>query len=266
VESGGSGSPGRVVSLTGETEVLLRLLGVAGRIVARLEPCPPMPGEGRIAAASPGAAPVLDEIPSLRPDLVVAITDRRTEAPPGLAESGLKVCWVTPGSVEEVLGAIRLLGDLLGVPERGRGLARELEEGIERIREQGERLLRRPRIFFEEWPDPLLSAGGRVSELLELAGGEDLFRDLRRFPDEGERRVDPMEAARREPEAIIGSWRGRKLDPAVIRNRPGWERVPAVRRGKIYGMEASLVLDPGPTALSRGLSRLHEIIAEVSLG
>jgi iron complex transport system substrate-binding protein len=158
------------------------------------------------------------------------------------------------------------LGNLAGLPEEGQELAREIREGLENTREKGESLLRHPRAFCEEWPDPLVSCAGWISELLELAGGEDIFRELRHSQDREGRIVSPAEVARREPEVILGSWSGRKADLERIRLRPGWERVPAVRRGKVFGIESSLIQPPGLTALTEGVARLHEVIAEASLG
>jgi iron complex transport system substrate-binding protein len=158
------------------------------------------------------------------------------------------------------------LGEIAGLPEGGERLAREVREGLEATREKGERLLRRPRTFFELWPDPLVSCAGWQSELLEIAGAEEIFPELRGSRTRQERIVDPAEVARREPEVILGSWPGRCVEIERIRMRPGWDCLPAIRRGKIFEMESSLISRPGLKALTAGLNRLHEIIADASLG
>ena len=154
----------------------------------------------------------------------------------------------------------------MGRAEAAQTLVQELQEGVEKVREKGEALLRRPRVFFEEWPDPLISGIRWVSELIEVAGGEDVFPELRRHGEARGRIVAAAEVVRRAPEVIIGSWCGRKVRFDTIRGRPGWDQIPAVRRGKLYEIKSALILQPGPAALTDGLAKLHEIIAEASLG
>src|SRR5262245_51442029 len=148
---------------------------------------------------------------------------------------------------------MRVLGGMVVREDEARKLVTELREGVERVREQGDSLLRRPRVFFEEWPDPLISGIRWVSELIEVAGGSDIFPELRVHPDAAGRTVTLEEVARREPEAIIGSWCGKKVRFDTIRRRPGWDRIPAVRRDKIYEIKSALILQPGPAALTDGL-------------
>jgi iron complex transport system substrate-binding protein len=171
-----------------------------------------------------------------------------------------------PGGLEDLLRAVRDLGEMMGLQEGARALAEELEEGVLSIREKGEMLLRRPRIFFEEWPDPLISCSRWVGELVEVAGGQEILPELRGPREREARIVDPAEVARREPEVIIASWTGQRVDFERIRNRPGWDRVSAVRRDKIFEIDPDRILLPGPAALTDGLARLHDIIAGAALG
>ncbi len=234
---------GRIACLSGEIAEILNRLGAGDRIVDLSGPR--------------GASD---------PDLLLASQESIPEDASAFVRRGIPLRTFRPGSVEEVLRMIRELGEIAGAPERGVSLASELEEGLEEIRSRGEMLLRHPRVFFEEWPDPLTAGSPWVGELVEAAGGEDLFPEFRREKGGEGRIVDPAEVVRREPEVIIAAWRDRRVDLQSIRSRPGWEGVPAVRRGKIFGIEASLVLRPGPTSLGRGLAEIHRILAETSLG
>jgi iron complex transport system substrate-binding protein len=260
------GYPTRIVCLTEEsTEVLYRLgagdrvVGVSGYTVrppeARLKP--------RVSAYIQAN---VEKILGLQPDLVLAFSDLQAEIARDLIRRGVWVMTFNQRSIEEIYRMIRILGGMIGKSEESLALVQELARGVEAVREKGEFLLRRPRVFFEEWPEPLISGIRWVSELIEIAGGSDIFPELRGRQDGPGRVVSFEEVAKREPEVIIGSWCGRKVRFATIRNRPGWDRVPAVRRGKIYEIKSALILQPGPAALTDGLARLHDIIAEASLG
>jgi len=265
-ENRDDGCPRRMVCLTGATREVLDRLGAGDRVV----------GMGAGVPGSPEALEALrvrgfkeadpEQILLLKPDLVLASSDLQADLARELSRLGIPVMSFTLGSVEEILRMIRLLGGRVGLQEKGLALAADLEKEVQEVRERGENLLRRPRVFFEEWPDPLISCSGWVSELIEAAGGEDVFPEHRARHEERGRIVDPAEVARREPEVVIGSWRGEKVDFGRIRSRPGWERVPALRRGKLFEIDSALILQPGPAALTAGLARLHEILAESSLG
>ena len=208
----------------------------------------------------------IEKILALHPDLVLAFSDLQAEIVRDLIRRGVWVMTFNQRSIDEIYRMILTLGGMIGLDERAQALVEELKEGVEKVRDQGESLLRRPRVFFEEWPDPLISGIRWVSELVEVAGGLDIFPELRERQDGPGRIVGLEEVARREPEVVIGSWCGKKVRFDTIRNRPGWERIPAVRRGKLYEIKSALILQPGPAALTDGLAKLHEIIAEASLG
>lgn len=258
--------PERIICLTEETTEVLYRLGEEGRIVGvsgyTVRP-PQARSKPRVSAFIQAN---IEKIVSLRPDLILAFSDLQADIARDLIRRGFWVMTFNQRSIEEIYRMIQVLGGLVGREEASRALVEELERGVEEVREKGEDLLRRPRVFFEEWPDPLISGIRWVSELIEAAGGEDIFPELR---DKGEakgRIVDPVEVLRREPEVVIGSWCGKKVRFETIRNRPGWDRLPAVRRGKLYEIKSALILQPGPAALTDGLVKLHEIIAEASLG
>ncbi len=261
-----SGYPTRIICLTEETTEVLYRLGSGDRVVG-VSGYTVRPPEARLKPrVSAYIQANIEKILSLRPDLVLAFSDLQADIVRELIRRGVWVMTFNQRAIAEIYQMIRILGGMIGMDTQARALVEELVEGVERVREKGESLLRRPRVFFEEWPDPLISGIRWVSELIEVAGGSDIFPELRDRQDGPGRIVGFEEVAKREPEVIIGSWCGKKVRFDTIRNRPGWERIPAVRRGKIYEIKSALILQPGPAALTDGLAKLHEIIAEASLG
>jgi len=258
--------PERIVCLTEETTEVLYRLGAGDKVVG-VSGYTVRPPEARLKPkVSAFISANIEKILSLRPDLVLTFSDLQADIVRELIRRGAWVMAFNQRSIEEIHRMIHVLGGLIGKEEEASALSAELAEGVERVRERGESLLRRPTVFFEEWPDPLIAGIRWVSELIEVAGGSDVFPELRACPDAEGRKVAPEEVIRREPEVIIGSWCGKKVRPDTIRKRPGWDRIPAVRRDKIYEIKSSLILQPGPAALTDGLARLHEILAEAALG
>jgi iron complex transport system substrate-binding protein len=258
--------PSRIVCLTEDTLEVLYRIGAGDRVVG-VSGHAVRPPEVRL---KPRVASFLHadhrKILALRPDLVLAFSDLQADMVKDLIRLGLPVMAFNQRSLEEIYSMVLMLGGMVGREAEARRLEEELRSGVEAVREKGESLLRRPRVFFEEWPDPLISGIRWVSELIEVAGGEDVFRELRERGEAKGRIVDPDEVVRREPEVIVGSWCGRKVRFERIRSRPGWERIPAVRRGKLFEIKSALILQPGPAALTDGLAQLHAILAEASLG
>jgi len=164
-------------------------------------------------------------------------------------------------SVAGILDMMRLLGAMVGAGPRAEQLAAGFEQGIERVRDNAARLPRRPRVYFEEWDDPLISGIGWVSELIGIAGGIDCFADnAASQAARGRIIADPDEVLRRAPDIIIGSWCGKKFRPEQVAARPGWEAIPAVRDGELHEIKSPEILQPGPAALGDGLTRLAAII------
>ncbi|PYQ11360.1 MAG: cobalamin-binding protein [Acidobacteria bacterium] len=258
--------PSRIVCLTEETTEVLYRIG-AGDLVVGVSGYTVRPPEARRKPrVSAFIQANFEKILRLNPDLVLGFSDLQADIAKDLIRRGLWVVTFNQRSVEEIYRMVRVLGGMVGRAEAAQTLVQELQEGVEKVREKGEALLRRPRVFFEEWPDPLISGIRWVSELIEVAGGEDVFPELRRHGEARGRIVAAAEVVRRAPEVIIGSWCGRKVRFDTIRGRPGWDQIPAVRRGKLYEIKSALILQPGPAALTDGLAKLHEIIAEASLG
>jgi iron complex transport system substrate-binding protein len=162
--------------------------------------------------------------------------------------------------VAEILQTIRLIGGLIGCSAKAEALAATLGSGLNDIARAAAQLPRRPRVFFEEWDDPLISGICWVDELVEIAGGEPLFPELRRQSLAKHRIVLPDAVASRDPEVIIASWCGKVVKKRTIVERPGWDRVTAVRRDHVYEIKSTYILQPGPASLTEGVRQLHECI------
>jgi iron complex transport system substrate-binding protein len=255
--------PERIVCLTEETTETLYLLGEERRIVGisgyTVRPPRARREKPRVSAF---LSAKLDRILELEPDLVLGFSDLQAEIARDLAKAGLNVVLFNQRSVDEILSMILMLASLIGVPAKGQALVARLEAGLESIRAAARGFSARPRVYFEEWDEPMISAIRWVSELVEIAGGRDVFPELARSPGAAGRVVhDPAEVLRRSPDIVIASWCGRKFRPERFAARPGFEALPAVARGELHEIKSAEILQPGPAALSDGVRRLHEIIA-----
>lgn len=255
----------RIVCLTEETTETLYMLGEGERVVGVSGYTVRPPEARKKPKVSAFITAKIDKILALEPDLVLAFSDLQADICATLIREGLTVVCFNQRSVAEILRMVETIGALAGVPEKGRDLAAQLLAGLEEVREEAARLPRRPRVFFEEWYDPIISGIRWVGELVEIAGGEDVFPELRAFPDAKRRILDPAEVARRNPELVIGSWCGRKFRPEVVRTRPGWEEVDAVRNDRIVEVKSTIILQPGPAALTDGVRALQRAIAAAAV-
>jgi iron complex transport system substrate-binding protein len=258
--------PRRVVCLTEEpTETLYRI--GAGDLVVGVSGFTVRPPEAR---RKPRVSSFLDanyeRILALRPELVIGFSDLQADLARELVKRGVAVAILNQRSVAEVLQAIRVTAALVGRAEAGERLADELARGLARIADAAAALPRRPRVFFEEWPEPLISGIRWVSELVELAGGEDVCVESRASQGATGRIYEPLEVARRAPEVVVASWCGKKASAARIRARPGWDAVPAVRDDALYEVKSTFILQPGPAALSDGVAQLARIVAAEACG
>jgi iron complex transport system substrate-binding protein len=202
----------------------------------------------------------IDKIIALRSDLVLTFSDLQADIAADLIRRGLAVLSFNQRSVAGILGMIRMLGVIVDAGARAEELAATLEAGLVQARSRAECLPKRPRVFFEEWDDPLISAIGWVSELIEIAGGIDIFADRRNQGAAKDRVVTVEEVVAREPDLIIGSWCGKKFRPERVIARPGFDRTQAVQNQAVYEIKSSLILQPGPAALTDGLAELQRII------
>ncbi|HXD72246.1 MAG TPA: cobalamin-binding protein [Vicinamibacterales bacterium] len=253
--------PCRIVCLTEETTETLYLLGQGHRIVgvSGYTVRPPEAREKPKISAFINAK--FDKITALEPDLVLAFSDLQADLAAELVRRGLNVVTFNQRSVAEILQMIRMVGGLVGCQTQAEALADRLAAGLEDVRASAASLPTRPRVFFEEWDEPLISGIRWVEELVEIAGGDPIFPELTTCGLAKDRIVDPAEVARRDPEVIFASWCGKKMKKATIVNRPGWNAVSAVRHDRIYEIKSTYILQPGPAALTDGLAQLRSALS-----
>ena len=256
--------PSRIVCLTEETTETLYLLGAGDRVVgvSGYTVRPPEAREKPRISAFLSAK--FDKIEALEPDLILAFSDLQADLASELVRRGHTVVTFNQRSVAEILQMIRMLGGLVGLQARAEALATELERGLDVIRAAAARFQERPRVYFEEWDDPLISGIRWVEELVEIAGGTPIFPQLRNGALAKDRIVTPEAVREARPEVIFASWCGKKVQPARITSRPGWEALPAVRDGRVYEIKSTLILQPGPAALTDGVRQIHEHLAAIT--
>ena len=258
--------PSRIVCLTEETTETLYLLGEGDRVVgvSGYTVRPPQARQKPRISAFINAR--FEKIEALRPDLILAFSDLQADIAAELARRGYTVVLFNQRSVAEILSMIRMLGGLIGCSDRAEALACHLEADLDRVRQEASRLARRPRVFFEEWDDLLISGIQWVEELIEIAGGEPIFPELRHAKLAKDRIVEGEEVVHRAPDVIIASWCGKAVKKEKIASRPGWDALPAVRAGRVYEIKSAYILQPGPASLTEGVRQLHEILMRVRVG
>ncbi len=253
--------PRRIICLTEETTETLYLLGEEDRIVGISGYTVRPPEARRKPKVSAFINAKFEKIMALEPDLVFAFSDLQADIARELIRRGVTVFTFNQRSVTEILQMILTVGRIVGCAEKAARLATRLQSGLNAIQESARRFRRRPRVFFEEWNDPLISGIRWVEELIELAGGEPLYPELRNHKVAKDRILNPAEVAARDPEVIIASWCGRAVKKSLIRERPGWSEVTAVRQGHVYEIKSTYILQPGPASLTEGIRQLHYLIA-----
>jgi iron complex transport system substrate-binding protein len=259
-----SGYPSRIVCLTEETTETLYLLGEGDRVVGVSGYTVRPPEARRKPRVSAFIHAKYDRIEALEPDLILGFSDLQANIASELIKRGYPVMVFNQRTVAEILQMIRILGALIGRPEKAALLVSHLELEIDSIRASAAQLPRRPRVFFEEWDDPLISGIRWVEELVDIAGGDPIFPELRDAKLGKQRIVSAEEIIRRQPDVIIASWCGKAVRPEKIAQRAGWSDVPAIRDGHIYEIKSAYILQPGPAALTEGIRQLHHIITRVA--
>ena len=262
-----SAFPQRIVCLTEEPTEVLYALGEERRIVGisgfTVRPARARQEKPRVSAFTSAK---LDRILALQPDLAIGFSDMQADIAQALIKAGVEVWISNHRSVEGILDYVRRLGALVGATHEAEAYAQQLRLRVDAVRARAARLPRRPRVYFEEWDEPQISAIRWVSELVGIAGGDDIF-PARAAASLGRERIvaDPLEVVRAAPDLIIGSWCGKKFRPEKVAARPGWAEVPAVRDGDLHEIKSPLILQPGPAALTDGLDALHAIVSRWSL-
>jgi len=256
--------PKRIVCLTEEpTEVLYalgeehRIVGISGFTVR-----PPKARKEKPKVSAFTSAKI-DEILKLQPDFVVGFSDIQADIARELIKAGVEVWISNHRSVDGILGYIRRLGAMVGAAEKAEAYAQQAERHIAVIESAAAKFSRRPKVYFEEWDDPLITGIQWVAELVRLAGGDDVFPQMSGESLAKHRILaDPREVVQQAPDIILGSWCGKRFRPDKVAARGGWDAIPAVRHGDLYEIKSPIILQPGPAALFDGLEAMHKIFAE----
>ena len=247
----------RLVCLTEETVETLYLLGESDRIVGvsgyAVRPPRVRHEKPRVSAFTSADIP---KIAALEPDLVLAFSDIQADIAGDLARAGLAVHVFNQRDLAGIFAMIRTVGALIGCPDKADDLARTLENRVRSVAAETRFRTQRPRVYFEEWDDPMISGIGWVSELIATAGGEDVFPQLAEKKAAKDRIVTPEAVIAANPDVILASWCGKKVVPDKIRQRAGWETIAAVRDNRIVEIKSPLILQPGPAALTDGLDAI----------
>jgi iron complex transport system substrate-binding protein len=260
----GKAGPQRIVCLTEETTEWIYLLGQEHRIVG-ISGYTVRPRRARDEKPKVSAflSAKIDKILALEPDCVFGFSDLQADIASALVRAGVQVTVFNQRSVDQIFGMMFQVAALLGCAEEGLQRINAMRSGLQAIANAAAALPRRPRIYFEEWDEPAISAIQWVSELMGIAGGDDCFPELA-TQSLGKHRIiaDPQEIVRRQPDIVIGSWCGKKFRPERVASRPGWEDVPAVRDRALFEIKSADILQPGPAALTDGVAQLHRIVMD----
>ena len=254
--------PQRIVCLTEETTEWLYLLGEERRIVGisgyTVRPRRAREDKPKVSAF---LSAKIDRILDLKPDCVFGFSDLQADIAAELIRKGVQVTVFNQRSVDEIFSVLYQVAAMVGQADRGMALLAQMRAGLDAIEVAARALPRRPRIFFEEWDVPHISAIRWVSELLTLAGGDDCFAELS-TESLGKNRIiaNGDEIVRRNPDIIIGSWCGKKFRAEKVAAREGWGEVSAVKNGQMFEIKSSDILQPGPAALTDGVAQLHRIV------
>jgi iron complex transport system substrate-binding protein len=263
IDATAPGYPQRIVCLTEEPTEVLYALGEQQRIVGisgfTVRPPQARKEKPRVSAFTSAK---IGRILALKPDLVIGFSDIQADIARDLIKAGVEVWISNHRTVDGILAYVLRLGAMVGAPAKAKRLVRELERHIVAVRRAAAKLPRRPRVYFEEWDEPQICGIQWVSELIGIAGGEDIFRERATEPL-GKNRIlaDPDEVIRRAPDIILGSWCGKRFVPQAVAARPGWQAIPAVRGGELHEIKSPLILQPGPAALTDGVDAMFNVFS-----
>ena len=254
--------PQSIVCLTEEPTEWLYMLGVERRIVG-ISGYTVRPPRARLEKPKVSAflSAKIDKIVELQPDCVIGFSDLQADIASELIKKGIQITIFNQRSVTEIISMMYQLAAMVGQADQGLALIQTMQKRLLEIETVASTLKRRPRVFFEEWFDPHISAIAWVSELIGIAGGDDCFPELAKEPmGKGRIIADGAEIVQRNPDIIFGSWCGRRFRPAHVRARPGWQEVNAVKNDQLFEIKSAEILQPGPAALTAGIEQIHKII------
>ena len=254
--------PQRIVCLTEETTEWLYLLGQEQRIVGisgyTVRPARARAEKPRVSAFLTAK---IDKILALKPDCVFGFSDLQADIAALLIRQGIQVTVFNQRSIVEIFSMMAQVAAMVGEVEKGQRLMQNMRHQLQAIQAAGSALVRRPRVYFEEWDTPPISAIRWVSELISLAGGDDCFAELSQQAMGKDRIIaDPMEIVRRNPDIIFGSWCGKKFRPEKVAARAGWAEVNAVKNKQLFEIKSADILQPGPAALTDGVRQMHQVV------
>jgi iron complex transport system substrate-binding protein len=256
--------PHRIICLTEETTEWLYLLGQSHRIAGisgyTVRPKIARTEKPKVSAFTSAK---IDKILALKPDCVFGFSDLQADIAAELIKHGVQVTVFNQRSVDEIYSMLYQVAAMVGEAEQGLHRIQQMQAHLQTIQQTAQGFARRPRVYFEEWDVPPISAIRWVSELISIAGGDDCFPELA-VQSLGKNRIiaDPMEVVRRQPDIIIGSWCGKKFRPSLVAARAGWASVPAVANQQLFEIKSADILQPGPAALTDGVDQLHRIISD----
>ncbi len=255
--------PERIVCITTETVEVLYLLGEQDRIVGisgyTTRPAIARHEKPKVSAFTSAK---IDKILALKPDLVLGFSNLQADIAAELIKAGIEVHVFNQRSIEDILRMILTVGSLVGAQAKAEVLVSAYQQQINDALQAASRLRCRPTVYFEEWDEPMMCSIRWAAELIKIAGGEDCFPELTQFQSAGERVVTPAQVLVRQPDIIIGSWCGKKFQPAQIATREGWDEMPAVKNGFVYEIKSVDILQPGPSVFTHGLPQLQTIIQQ----
>ncbi len=257
--------PTRIVCLTEETTETLYRLGEQDRIIgiSAFTVRPPQAKKEKPVVSQYIKADY-EKILQLKPDLVLAFSDLQADICSELISRGLQVHCFNQRSLSDIFEMIRTVGRLIDCADKADRLVDELQSNLDHVRRKAEKLPVRPRVYFEEWPDPIICSIRWVSELIEIAGGDDCFSDLRDKASAKDRIVTPQSVIERKPDLYLASWCGKKFRKDTARSRPGFADAPFTREDCMFELDSSIILQPGPACLTDGVEALHQAISAVA--
>jgi iron complex transport system substrate-binding protein len=255
--------PRRIVCLTEEPTEILYAIGEQDRIVgiSGFTVRPPRARKEKPKVSAFTSAKI-EEILKLKPDFVIGFSDIQADIARDLIKAGVEVWISNHRSVEGVVDYIRRLGAIVGAADKANALADEALRHIAQVENAATQFARRPKVYFEEWDEPMISGIQWVAELIRIAGGDDIFPERAEKSLARDRIIaDSDEVVRRSPDIIFGSWCGKKFRPEKVVARRGWKDIPAIRDGELHEVKSPIILQPGPAALFDGLDELHRVIS-----
>lgn len=255
--------PERIICLTTETVEVLYMLGEQLRIVG-ISGYTTRPAEARKQKPKISAftSAKISKILDLKPDLVLGFSNLQADIAAALIKAGVEVHVFNQRSVDDILRMILTTGRLVGAGEKAEKIVLNIEQQIETVRETTCNFLRKPKVYFEEWDEPMMCSIRWAAELINIAGGEDCFPELSQFHSARERVVTPAQVLARQPDIIIGSWCGKKFQAEQVIAREGWGDIPAVKNGFVFEIKSADILQPGPSVFTYGLPQLQALIGQ----